>query len=166
MNQALNTLSTEELSAIVSAYPWYAGARKILSERLGKPSDAALYVSSRSTLSRLSGDSSEMTSVIAQAPERKVFAGGSDFFSQQDYDAIEGETKMPVFKPLPPSRSEGVEDSEYLSFCTETLAQVYAQQGYYEQAKAIYSKLSLRYPEKNTYFVALIEKLNEEIKTQ
>ncbi|MBR4817267.1 MAG: tetratricopeptide repeat protein, partial [Bacteroidales bacterium] len=44
-------------------------------------------------------------------------------------------------------------------FCTETLAQIYIDQGYYEQAKFIYSKLLLRYPEKNAYFAALIQKL-------
>ena len=44
---------------------------------------------------------------------------------------------------------------------TETLAQIYAEQGYYEQAKDIYSKLILAYPEKNAYFAALIQKLDE-----
>ena len=44
-------------------------------------------------------------------------------------------------------------------FCTETLARIYIDQGYYEQAKNIYSKLLLRYPEKNAYFAALIQKL-------
>ena len=46
-------------------------------------------------------------------------------------------------------------------FCTETLAQIYAEQGYNEQAKQIYSKLSLRYPEKSVYFASLIEKLDK-----
>jgi tetratricopeptide (TPR) repeat protein len=44
---------------------------------------------------------------------------------------------------------------------TETLAQIYAEQGYYEQAKHIYSKLILAYPEKNAYFAALIQKIDE-----
>ena len=51
-----------------------------------------------------------------------------------------------------------------MAFCTETMAQIYAEQGYFEQAKDIYSKLILAYPEKNAYFAALIRKLNEEIK--
>ena len=49
-----------------------------------------------------------------------------------------------------------------MDICTETLAQIYAEQGYPERAKVIYSKLSLRYPEKNTYFAALIRKLDAE----
>ena len=44
---------------------------------------------------------------------------------------------------------------------TETLAQIYAEQGYYDQSKEIYSKLILAYPEKSAYFAALIQKLNE-----
>lgn len=164
MIQDLENISTEELSGIISAYPWYAGARKILCERLAKPSEAALYVSSRSILKRNYAETPEMKAVIEATPERKVFAAGSDFFSQQEYDKVQQEALMPVFTPIRSSASEGVQDPGYLSFCTETLAQVYAQQGYYDQAKAIYSELSLRYPEKNTYFAALIQKMDEEIK--
>ena len=44
---------------------------------------------------------------------------------------------------------------------TETLAQIYVEQGYYQHAREIYSKLILAYPEKNAYFAALIQKLDE-----
>ena len=50
---------------------------------------------------------------------------------------------------------------EAFDFCTETLAEIYAEQGYLDEAKQIYSKLSLRYPEKSVYFAALIEKLDK-----
>ena len=33
--------------------------------------------------------------------------------------------------------------------------------GYFDQAKEIYSKLILAYPEKNAYFAALIHKIEE-----
>ena len=36
----------------------------------------------------------------------------------------------------------------------------YLDQGYKDKAKEIYSKLSLRYPEKSAYFAALIEKID------
>ena len=45
-------------------------------------------------------------------------------------------------------------------FCTEPMAQIYAEQGYLEQAKHIYSRLLLKFPEKSAYFAALIERLN------
>ena len=53
-----------------------------------------------------------------------------------------------------------ISDKE-ISFYTETLAQIYAEQGYYEQSKEIYSKLILAYPEKSAYFAALIQELEK-----
>ncbi len=46
---------------------------------------------------------------------------------------------------------------------TETLAQILWQQGKLQRALAIYEKLVLRFPEKKTYFAALIEKLKREM---
>ncbi len=47
---------------------------------------------------------------------------------------------------------------------TETLANIYAQQGNIEKAIAAYEKLALKYPEKRIYFANLIHKLGEEPK--
>jgi hypothetical protein len=48
-----------------------------------------------------------------------------------------------------------------MDFCTETLAKIYLEQDYTEQAIDIYSKLSLRYPEKSVYFAALIDEIKQ-----
>lgn len=54
--------------------------------------------------------------------------------------------------------------SEHLpeNLATETLAKVYLQQGNTDGAIRIYERLMLKFPEKNTYFADLIEKIKQE----
>jgi hypothetical protein len=49
-------------------------------------------------------------------------------------------------------------------FVTETLARIYINQGYYSKAVDIYKELSLKFPEKNSYFASQIELIKEYLK--
>ena len=97
-----------------------------------------------------------------KAPGPKTRVVGGDFFSQDEYDSVKlfEDNVFSGFASKARSEEKHSADDDLSDVvCTETLARIYVDQGYYEQAKKIYSKLLLRYPEKNAYFAALIEKL-------
>ena len=187
----LRKLTLDELMGVVNLYPWFGGARKELCMRMrtmgdawdkSQYADAAMYVGAREMISEIvrSGTAANwedadveklIKSYISETqPEenttqRKVYAGVGDYFSQEDYDQVRSSQDNVFSRYAAKARKDKVERSEDvagdLGFYTETLAQIYAEQGYYEQAKRIYSKLILAYPEKSAYFATLIQKIEE-----
>ena len=146
--------------------------------------DAAMYISAREKISDIMRSStrsdwsdtdvekliksylSEKQEVQAEEEGRKVYAGVGDYFSQEDYDNVRTSEDNVFSRYAAKARREKPEQAaaevvEDIGFYTETLAQIYAEQGYYSQAKKIYSKLILAYPEKSAYFAALIQKIDE-----
>ena len=111
--------------------------------------------------------------------ERHPYVVGGDYFSKADIDSLENKQENISLNYLkgagsatPGSgavaeggASEKDESSGEISLeidsplCTETLASIYAQQGYYQQAIEIYSKLCLLYPEKSAYFATLVKEV-------
>ena len=158
---------------------------------VGQYADQAMYVTDRSIISGImrssavkdysdsdletllssymeesrSGDAAEPAAQPARAA-RPV--PGGDFFSKDEYDKVRRAGDNFTFRA--PDRREfasgNAEDSLSLEFCTETLAEIYAEQGYFEQSKSIYRKLLLAFPEKSAYFASLIEKLDKLINNQ
>ena len=121
------------------------------------------------------------------APSRRVHVVGGDYFSQADYDqarqsgdsiprpapaaaspVISGSASPVISSEAERSPHHEVERSPRHEapasdlanrFCTEALAEIFAEQGFTAEAKRIYSRLVLEFPEKSAYFAALIEKL-------
>ena len=150
----------------------------------GQYADAAMYVGTREKVADIMHASCEhdlsdgnleqiLKSYLTESKpvagdsteKRKVYVVGGDYFSQAEYDKVRDSSDNVFSRYAAKARQErsyeGVAEGEEFEMYTETLAQIYAEQGYYEQAKDIYSKLILAYPEKSAYFAALIQKLNE-----
>ncbi len=65
------------------------------------------------------------------------------------------------YSPVNMARLSIIEDEEFI---TETLAKIYIKQKHYNKAIKAYSNLSLKNPEKRSYFAARIKELEEIIK--
>ena len=184
----IKKLNLEELAGVVSLYPWFGGARRELCERLKnmdsctveRIAETALYLGSRKTAydilyGNVPTDCTDSTAPKPQEEEadtgevpvqNPIFVVGGDYFSRSDYDRARREEDN-IFadfakKALAQPVSEVVEEAqEEDGFCTETLAKIYLEQDYPEEARKIYSKLSLRYPEKSVYFAALIDEIDK-----
>ena len=107
----------------------------------------------------------EASETSTAVQERKVLVVGGDYFSQEAYDKVRRSDDNVFSRYAAKAKGErSVESGDSagtFDLYTETLAQIYAEQGYFDQAKEIYSKLILAYPEKNAYFAALIQKIEE-----
>jgi len=82
-----------------------------------------------------------------------------DKFIQED-PKIEPK-KTSFYSPVNMARLSVVDDSELVS---ETLALIYVEQGSFQEAINAYEKLSLKYPEKRSYFANQIKILKQKIK--
>ena len=158
---------------------------------VGQYADQAMYVADRSIISGIMRSSavkdysdSDLETLLSSYMEESRSGGaaersaqparaarpvpGGDFFSKDEYDKVRRAGDNFTFRA--PDRREfasgNAEDSLSLEFCTETLAEIYAEQGYFEQSKSIYRKLLLAFPEKSAYFASLIEKLDKLINNQ
>ena len=102
----------------------------------------------------------------------RVHILGGDYFTREDFEKLKEEEKVEKVGRFVPKGDDTPlvsytdreplmreEDFESPSFYTETLAAIYAEQGYYEQAINVYAKLILLYPEKSTYFAALVDEI-------
>ena len=155
----IKKLNLDELIGVVNIYPWFSGARKELCARMSRMgdawgdaqfADAALYIADRELLADMLRSAS--TADMSDSDVEKLL---KSYISEEEKIVNEAESKQRTVHVV----------GEIVAY-TETLAEIYLEQGYPEQAKRIYSKLLLAYPEKNTYFAALIAKIENEIINQ
>ena len=186
----IHKLTLEELSGVIALYPWYAGARMELCRRMsgaGALSDlqiaeTALHLGNRKVIADLlragrtvdcsDKDARRLADAFISAEDkprkqRRVYVVGGDYFSQDQYEDARADSDGIFSHFAAKARSEGFADvpaeadAPDIRFYTETLAGIYLEQGYRQEAIDIYSQLILRYPEKSVYFAALIDEINK-----
>jgi len=80
-----------------------------------------------------------------------------DVFLQKQ-PKISKNKKQSFFKPSETAKKSILENQDLI---TETLAKVYKKQKHYEKAILAYQKLSLKYPQKSSYFADQIKLINQ-----
>ncbi|HPS72428.1 MAG TPA: hypothetical protein PLM70_09255, partial [Bacteroidales bacterium] len=134
---------------------------KIKSKILLTMPNRSLILNSNVVLPRLQSESKRIKQPIQQNESPEVTDNHPDEISQ----LIDKFTQNPPKMIFDPSRHDpnvnyekqaNIGDFELVS---ETLAKVYADQGYTQKAEKIYKKLGLLFPEKNSYFADQIKKI-------
>ena len=107
--------------------------------------------------------------VEVQPVKPRIVVVGGDYFSKEDFAQLDESEKAADIKFGAPAddierdvhRGDSSDRLDYdtLDFVTETLAKIYADQGYYDKAIEVYAKLILLYPEKSTYFATLVNEI-------
>ncbi len=182
----LKDMTITDLSSLVDRYPWFAAGRAALCRKLSSESGAeaagsvfrdslaylpdGAYIASaiRSSVKRDYSDTGMDSAICDLVKERpRIVFDGTDFFSRNDYESVRDEKdaslgRMAVvdYSAPAPEMCEHPDDGDF-DLVSETLAGIYAEQGYTERAIEIYSALSLQSPEKSAYFASLTEKLKK-----
>ena len=102
---------------------------------------------------KLSGSKSQEDAIIAKKLKQKALI---DKIIESSPGAIRPKEDQKFFTPEKKAK-ESLLENEHL--VTETLARIYALQGNVAKAIRSYEILSLKYPQKSTYFASLIQKL-------
>ncbi len=119
----------------------------------------------------------EMFDLIPGHVPRIVLVGG-DYFSRKELEELELDKNKPVdsfivekpsllkssilnreSQPIGLSEIDTAELFDDSEFYTETLANIYMEQGFHKRALDVYAKLILLYPEKSSYFATLVKEI-------
>jgi tetratricopeptide (TPR) repeat protein len=134
--------------------------------------DPSFSFPERSDLLELDDEKTNTREVAGSEELEEEFPGGIKDSKKQSQASLIDKFIIanPRIEPVREKPEHPIEDiskpfvEESGGFVTETLARIYINQGYYSKAIDIYEKLSLKYPEKSSYFATQIEKIKALIK--
>jgi hypothetical protein len=189
----LNGDSVGELTEIVSRFPYCQSAHLLLTVNLFKEENirynaslktTAVYAGSRWILKQKIDQLEVKLNAVTPKPQPEVITEVPELQKPLEKSSTPksktaktkqelldefiinqpsiSRVKETFFSATQASRQSIVDQEEIVS---ETLAEIYFDQRYFEKAINIYEKLSLKYPEKSIYFAALIKKAKNEVKS-
>jgi tetratricopeptide (TPR) repeat protein len=142
--------SANDIEQIVARYPWWSAARLALYRSKATKSDAATQLTAElhylGTIARHDVDIAKLTHLTTEDRIDK-------FLNLDSYRIVAEEGDAEDI-----SKVEMGDDDELVS---EELAEIYQNQGLYDEAIDTYRKLSLLNSEKSIYFAGLIAKIEE-----
>ena len=175
----------EAFAQTLSQTAVFLSSRKTLYDRINSPEEEEIEEETPTVIR-------EEIQVPEEPVHRpRVIVAGGDFFSKEDLKSIDPEEDMeiklkssPFYRPAADPiaeekekqaspkpkekrgsllKEDGSVNFDDLAFCTETLGHIYAQQGFYDKAIDVFSKLILLYPQKSAYFAALVNEMKKNI---
>ena len=165
-NEIEKTAQIENLQDVIDATPIEPIIEPTISIQADSPPPAIHFSEEKNSffgwLNKLNKET-EKNEFVASQPlgnpkiEKEQVDNLVDRFIQTD-PRISKPSKAEFFSPIQMAK-KSVEDNDMI--VSETLARVYIDQGNTEKAIHIFRKLSLLYPDKSTYFAALILKLEK-----
>ena len=156
-----NTISHEELQAMVSRYPWWSSARMELLRRRFADSN----VGSTSEITLTSGEDALIARLHPTATIPLQHVDIARLTQLTPDDLIERFLKRDDYRIV--AESGNAEDLSQVEIDTEDdlvseeLAEIYLNQGLYDDAIDTYRKLSLLNSEKSIYFAELIARIED-----
>ena len=169
--------ATDGLRELVNRYPWFTLGRYALARSV-RTGDPALWTRYGDSLSaRLTTNPYPLLLLddgfLPDADEAAEFPAADDPLPYSGGEYYAGFEAIDEFLEKEPARIKVDENpiydeqddislgsvAETGELASETLAGIYLRQGYADKAIDIYYKLSLKYPEKSTYFANLIDRI-------
>ncbi len=148
-----------ELERTVADCPWFIPGKVLLLrlyERCGRKADSQ-RVRASIAMHLAACPASEW---MLEAPDFKKLQRQSSFSIIETFLASESYRIVPdeSFALREEVSPAAAPDDDLVS---ESLAEIYRKQGLVEEAKAIYRKLSLKFPEKSVYFAGILKEIEQ-----
>ncbi len=143
------------LDAIIAEHEWFTTARilrRLVSGENDPRLDLPLHARGASSLSLPAIDADRLTEMTDDDIIDRFLSAG-DYRIVADTDSSDAA----------PDIAEGSDSESDDEFVSEELAEIYLDQGLYEQAIATYRRLSLDNPEKSVYFAEIITRIEKNI---